>query len=420
MLPLTRRHISPLVSQAVCRRRSFVGGAFASEFEETRAKLRRNRIRSFLGAFDSLQTSATMVTQELIRMVFAEHAADGSFHSKEQLRVAVDDARLRLSEQQKYECLRLELRDDTSGDSTLPEENPPGSLSRMAPSPVDEVVPDVFSSDRQQTLASIHAASVLDGLPGLWAALIRNSDSSRKAAKGDDGDASNAGDGVLPLSAALNAAFALGDPDPWTRIEFRVALAMESAFRQNKLIEEATAKSIRQAALDTLYSAHVTWATIMEHTHMMDEVRLSHRNLRWPCCSELLYPPLMSPIQEERNRLNAMRPNAAEVLADEIQKISKVQMLGRVFAGRRWDAASAAKAAESGDRPIRIIAAGDGRYSALYASLRSDSQIYLELSNALFDYHDRLSTRRRRRMNALKGTGLFVGLNLLDFTICNV
>ena len=58
--------------------------------------------------------------------------------------------------------------------------------------------------------------------------------------------------------------------------------------------------------------------------------------------------------------------------------------------------------------------------AALFAALSNDGTLHQGLTSALFSYTDRQSTRRRRCVNAVKYTGLFVSLNLLDFTITNI
>ena len=67
----------------------------------------------------------------------------------------------------------------------------------------------------------------------------------------------------------------------------------------------------------------------------------------------------------------------------------------------------------------RDVAAADRSDSALYACLASERALQEGLTKAL-TYHDRLSTRRRRRRNAVKYTMLFFSLNILDFIITNM
>ena len=55
----------------------------------------------------------------------------------------------------------------------------------------------------------------------------------------------------------------------------------------------------------------------------------------------------------------------------------------------------------------------------LYTALESDAELHCAISEALFRYHDRLSTRRRRARNAVKYTALFMSCNVLDFLISN-
>ena len=98
--------------------RSFIGGPFATDFDAARAKVRRRRIRSFLGTLELLPNAAHEVPRELASTVFAEHASDGVFHSQQQLQKAVQDAQLRLSETLTATPFRLELKSTTETAAT--------------------------------------------------------------------------------------------------------------------------------------------------------------------------------------------------------------------------------------------------------------------------------------------------------------
>ena len=62
----------------------------------------------------------------------------------------------------------------------------------------------------------------------------------------------------------------------------------------------------------------------------------------------------------------------------------------------------------------------DRRDAELFGALTSDAVMQRRIMAALFSYHDRWSTRRRRLVNAVKYTCLFFGLNILDFVITNL
>ena len=64
--------------------------------------------------------------------------------------------------------------------------------------------------------------------------------------------------------------------------------------------------------------------------------------------------------------------------------------------------------------------ASDRRDAELFGALASDAALQRRIMGALFSYHDRWSTRRRRAVNAVKYTLLFFGLNILDFVITNL
>ena len=90
---------------------------------------------------------------------------------------------------------------------------------------------------------------------------------------------------------------------------------------------------------------------------------------------------------------------------------------------RLWHriAPGAAASAEDGTPPTaEAMAAADRADAPLFASMESEATLHRSLASALFAYHDRLSTRRRRRMNALKGTTAFFVLMIVDFTIANI
>ena len=58
--------------------------------------------------------------------------------------------------------------------------------------------------------------------------------------------------------------------------------------------------------------------------------------------------------------------------------------------------------------------------AVVYSALVSDGRLHRSLARAFFSYHDRLATRRRRAVNAVKGTFTFVCFNILDFVLTNL
>ena len=377
--------------------------------------------------------------------MLAEHAPSGSFHSQEHLREAVDDARLRLADLQTATpfILQLDAAADASpgggsggdavdgsaqpaaaggGSGADPSAASPGApVPTLPPSEEVELPPDELTEAQQQTLASMHTAAALEDLPSLWSVLIRQ----------DTEGGAEASDAVsppsLPLPLAVDAAFGLSDPDPWERVRYRVGLRCGAGGDRaagERLAEEVSIDELRTAALHTVQATTPLLCTLLEQTEMLDETERK-RLMSLKAVAPASTPPAAAG-GGERSRwrrfrwLRARPVPASEVLTDELGRLSRMQRLGRLAFGRKWDREAAAAAAAEARPPLAVLAAGDGRHAALYDALHSSSSVHLGLTRALFSLHDRLSTRRRRQLNALKATGLFIGLNLLDFMICNL
>ena len=420
--------------------RAFWGGAFETEFEENRAKARRRRLRGFLSSMELLPAGAMAAPQEITRSIFAEHAPGGSFRSQEHLRQAVDGVRMRLLDLQTAGPFILQLEASDGGSSSVGTAAPdspsppndhasPNALTTpppLPPSELPELPPDVLTELQQHTLASMRMAAAIDGLPSLWTALAQPAPSAGAAEP-----ASQNGALTVPLPLAVDAAFALSDPDPWERVRFRVSLAQSQVgcrVAVEAKVAAPTADEVRAAARSTVHAAEPLLRTLLAQTEMLDQPerqRLAALQLAAPTSEPP--PPVGGGLRARFRRLRWLRnlqrnlqPSAAEVLWEELCRKSRLERLGWLILGRRWDREAKAAMAAAGGAPLAVVAAGDGRYGALYAALRSDSTMHLALTGALFAYNDRQSTRRRRMMNALKATALFVGLNFVDFAICNL
>jgi len=416
--------------------RAFWGGAFETEFEENRAKARRRRLRGFLSSMELLPAGAMAAPQEITRSIFAEHAPGGSFRSQEHLRQAVDGVRMRLLDLQTAGPFILQLEASDGGSSSVGAAAPhspsppndgasPNALTTpppLPPSELPELTPDVLTEVQQHTLASMRMAAAIDGLPSLWTALAQPAPSAGTAEPTSPNDAL-----TVPLPLAVDAAFALSDPNPWERVRFRVSLAQSQVGGRVAVeakVAAPTADEVRAAARSTMHAAEPLLRTLLAQTEMLDQPerqRLAALQLAAPTSEPP--PPVGGGLRARFRRLRWLRnlqPSAAEVLLEELCRKSRLERLGWLIHGRRWDREAKAATAAAGGAPLAVIAAGDGRYGALYAALRSDSTMHLALTGALFAYNDRQSTRRRRMMNALKATGLFVGLNFVDFAICNL
>ena len=273
LLARATRRAAPGLSPRACawsapHQRSFWGGAFASDVDEARAKARRSRIRSFIGGLETMEPTAAERSYEVVASAFTEHAQDGSFTSPEHLRLAVDDARLRLADLQIASSLKLALK------SSEPEvQSSPASAALAAsqpqtppPQPLDDVVvPDVLTDEQQQTVASMHATEAIDALPGLWPSLV----DAREPRSGGAPAVEGAGGEItsLPLTDALNAARALSALDPWERAGFQLSLER----RDIAMVELAAVDEVRQAALMTVVAAQPLLASLLRHSDMLDE-----------------------------------------------------------------------------------------------------------------------------------------------------
>ena len=88
-------------------RRNFWGGAFESDIDESRAKMRRSRLRSYMNAFDQLPQHPGEQQLEVVERALSA-GTEASFASREDLSTVVDAARDALAELQTA-SLKLEL-----------------------------------------------------------------------------------------------------------------------------------------------------------------------------------------------------------------------------------------------------------------------------------------------------------------------
>ena len=332
------------------------------------------------------------------------------------------------------------------------------------PADDDPPIPDVLTEEQRATIVSLRAAIALDALPSLWEQLpratfldpidfppqqdpaIRRSGDPvpADAAAGGGGDyvasaSANAASSALPLPVVLDAADALIALDPWARLRFHIALAKGSA----ALSPAAT--SPRPSPNDGAPEGIGAAGELKSRTSWEDEPDPAEEQ---PTCvagdegveveedpkafAELLraaavataegaYPLTLELLtrsellsKEELARLGELSTKgvgaAAATVTGEVRRRSIMR--------RAWHAiAPAGKPARLTDR---AMASADWRDAALYAALHSDADLHMSLSTAVFSHHDRLSTRRRRRRNAVKYTLLFMALNCLDFAITNI
>jgi hypothetical protein len=392
-LPAATRRLPVLVQP----RRTFVGGAFETDFEESRAKVRRKRIGAFLAAFEKLPEDAAALQEEVqavVRSTLSEHAPHGHFESRDQLVAAIDSTRGQLEAWQAAGALKLdwaadrELKSlglpnadggadnsgsgpsDQKGASTGAEAPPQQSAAaaayaaatpQVAPAaPADEdepPEPDVLTDEQRKTLIGLRASVALQGLPGLWEQLSR--------APAD-----------VPLPAVLEAAQALTSLEPWERLRLHLKLS-----RSDGPVDLSA--QLKSAAVSTAEGSYPLTAVLLERFEMLSE--------------------------EESSRIVELKDKAAPTLVEEIRKKPMLTRLWHRLAGGR-----------TVDGTDREVAAADRTDIALYASLESERTLQEALTKALFSYHDRLSTRRRRRRNAVKYTLLFFSLNILDFVITNM
>ena len=513
-IPLTKmlaRRAPQLARRALAnsqRRRTFVGGAFESDFQEARAKVRRRRIGSFLSALDQLPSSAAAVqeeTQLLVRSTLSEHAPSGRFDSQQQLVAAIEATRARLEDSQ-TDPLKLELKAETELKALgLPNESKPeGGVSAQpaagghvdpssnpiqqssaaaayaaatpqAPPPAaddDPPIPDVLTAEQRATLVSLRASIALDALPSMWEQLpratfldpfdfppqqdpaIRRSGDpvptdAAAAGGGDDAAAAsaNAASSALPLPVVLDAADALVALDPWARMRFHMAIANGSAALSPAATSPSPSAAPSAGAADAVGGdgaggearASPSWedepataateppARVASDEGVVVEAedpRAFAEQLRaaavataegaYPLTLELLTrSELLS--KEEIARLGELSTKggvgaAATTVTGEVRRRTIMRRAGHAIAP-----------AGKPERPTdRAMAAADRRDAALYAAMQSDADLHMSLSTAVFSHHDRLSTRKRRRWNAVKYTFLFMALNCLDFFITNI
>lgn len=387
----------------VGRHRSFVGGAFATEFDEIRAKARRSRLRSFLASLEQLPTgscegSVQVEVQRLVHAELSEHAPAGAFHSREQLRVAVDAARARLSELQ-TESLKLEIKPSSGAETSAS----PAAAAMAAAQPAsppqrvedEDAPPDELTQPQQDTLVSLRAACALSVLPNLWERLPRTesgsgSTSAAVQASPASGVKETAGMPPLPLGVVVDAAETLVRADPWATVRFHAEVGGG---------EEARIEQLRVAAAATAEASFAWTREILLRTELLDE--------------------------SEQERLSSLSDGASATVTAELRRRTMMQKLWhRISPTRAVGADSDHAEGGSGARVDRdsneAISAIDRADAALFDAMRNDVALQSGMTAALFSYHDRLSTRRRRQINAVKYTGLFISLNILDFILTNV
>lgn len=378
------------------QRRAFWGGAFESDFDEHRAKARRSRLRTFLGALDSLPPPSAE-QQELLERSLAAESGTASFRSAEEISTVIDAARETLAESQVLASIKLELAAATEAAPASPA---PGSAGAPAmpgmppppptPPPDDDDVekpPDVLTEEQQATLVSMRTSYGLAALPGLWPLL----------------PGAGSADGV-DAQAVAAAAAALTSGTPRDRVELHLKLATgvspDAPLAPHTLHGPDGLARLRAAAATTAASTFQLTRTLLTSSEMLSSEE----------AARLL----------ELDAAKGAQPEL--VVTDEIRRRT---LLTRAWhRARSYDAAAiaagdASKGAGMLHDSLAAMADADVSEAALFAALADDAKLHTALATAFFAHHDRLSTRTRRRWNALKGTGTFFALNILDFALTN-
>ena len=76
--------------------------------------------------------------------------------------------------------------------------------------------------------------------------------------------------------------------------------------------------------------------------------------------------------------------------------------------------------AHAGGPWVQAAAASVPTSAPLVAVLEGEGTLSRGVADAIFRLHDRKMARRRKGINALKITGAFFGLNILDFALSNI
>lgn len=372
---------------------------------------RRSRLRSFLSAFEQLPPSHLAAEQPLVARTLTEHVGgtDGSYRSRDELAEAVDATRTALAKLQTA-SLRLELAAASSAGGAvaggamtgtaedaadkhlaLPHrqpaasgaaETPAATPTPSAPVPADDdedKPPDVLTEEQRTTLTSLRTSHALEALPRLWELLPR--DGSRED---------------VPLQSVLDAAMLLSDGDPWRRLRFHLRLARAV---QTDEVPAAGVGGARISLEQLRGAAAATAADAFSMTRAL-----------------LLKSDMLSATERERlEALDKEKLGAAATLTAELRRRTRVQRVWHRLQGN----SAAESAARDGRETLEAILAADRNEVALCAAMENDASLHKGLMQALFHHHDRLATRRRRRVNAVKGVGGFFALQLVDFALTN-
>jgi len=231
----------------------------------------------------------------------------------------------------------------------------------------------VFTEEQIQTLVSLRTSYALTALPGLWDKL-----------PGASADGVSVADGLAVASQ-------LADADPWARVRLHLRIARGLPLDADPRLDlrTPTAEELRAAAAATAAGAYPLNRALLLGSEMLQE--------------------------PEKRRLEELaaskKQTAGEILAAELRPRTLGQRaLRRLRGAPKMDDGAT----------LEAIGAADTAEAGLFAAMSSEVDLHLGLTRALYSYHDRLATRRRRGKNALKGTGAFVAFNLLDFTITNI
>lgn len=133
-------------------------------------------------------------------------------------------------------------------------------------------------------------------------------------------------------------------------------------------------------------------------------------------------PPSRDPIAYTSSLPYAVGPGRPHGVCRQVAATLTAEMRRRTLLQRLWHAVRSGRTPlPAGRAPTASeLAEHDLSNAVVYSALVSDGRLHRSLARAFFSYHDRLATRRRRAVNAVKGTFTFVCFNILDFVLTNL
>lgn len=436
------------------RRRTFVGGAFETDFEITRAVVRRDRIHLFLGALGPQHAGHSCKAQDIVEATMKEHAVDGYFAGHDQLLAAVHDARKRLGSLQtaslKREvgseeasaagsaataggagmdaadakvdrAMQLPHREATDAQaatvavgSTMPVATTSSadpvhldaSANAVESKVAEEAEPEVekeavetLSEEENTTIASLRLSFALNELPPLWAALLRSSPTAASGSASENtGSDPPCPPSSLPLTTVLEAARTLGASSPLEQLSFRMNMGASPAAAMPA--SGPTRLQLTRAAKETVFAAQPLLFELLNSSGLLHET--------------------------EKAYIERLR-SSPETIWAEMQREGYFRKAIRLVRRRRARGASAVSSLEEkpGDALgvsvlVSEMSNAHERESVAFSALQTEAALHRALNLAFFAKHDRSATRWRRSKNAVKLSALFMACNILDFTLSNI